>query len=66
MKSYNHKCWFEKEGLGWLDCWRISWVLDGQHQKSGKKYSRKIKKTASEYTAKRFCKKWGLKFPKDE
>jgi len=61
MKAYNLRCWVEK---GWMPgMYRISWTLDGISPKTRKRYSRVTNKLTNKWGAKRFCTKWGLKFP---
>jgi hypothetical protein len=59
--SYDHRCC--RHGR---DDYRISWVVDRYYEGSRLRWPMTMRRDTDEKGARRFCKKWGIKFPEEE
>lgn len=58
--SYDHRCHYDSP-----DLYRISWFVDYYYSMFRGRYPRLFERWTDEKGAKRFCKKWDLKFGGD-
>lgn len=62
-ESYNQYCRYHSGFGGW---WEIGWTFDRYYRSSRLRHPQTMSKATDEAGARRFCKKWGIKFPESE
>ena len=66
MSGYGHRCKHFSLADGWIDYYEISWTFDMKYSGSRLRFPRTMRRDTDIYGAKRFCKKWNIKFPSED